>query len=335
MRGILARAFVTAVALAALFAETVPAKVLSRSPMAGKARASALLEKVYTTPSGLGVRVALSPNISTRVDLAQDYADFLDTLEHGPELEQLSVYIAPPDEIGGLCGAEAMACYSPGEMRMYIPSEEIEAATGLSTAYVVAHEYGHHLAAFRSHAPFRALHYGPKRWASRQRVCAGVRRGMLAPGDEAQRYQENPGEAWAETYAQLRFPGVRWFFADSLAPDRGALAAARADVLDPWTGEQTSVLSGRLRGKRRARVFTVPVTLDGAFSVTLDGPGRAQFDLGLAVGGRPVARTRARGADDTLAVAALCRRSVRDKVELTVVRRSGAGAFSLAVRYAG
>jgi hypothetical protein len=319
-------------ALVVVAPEAASAKVLKRSPWAGKARAAAA-ERQFTTPSGVSLGIAVSPLLVEGAFISQSYADFLDSLEHGPELAQLKVYIAPADEIGELCGAEAMACYSPDGFRMFVPSEELEVSTGITTSYVIAHEYGHHVAAFRSHAPFDALAYGPKHWASYQRVCAGARNGYFAPGDQAERYQENPGEAWAETYAQLRYPGVRWFFADALAPNRGALAAARRDVLSPWTEGRSQTFSGRFR-RAKTRRYTLPVTLDGALAIELDGPARAQLDLRLDAAGKTLARSRTRGSDDTLALPAVCR-DAGERLQVTVVRRSGRGAFGLTVRYPG
>src|SRR6266545_1649722 len=50
----------------------------------------------------------------------------------------------------------------------------------------------------RSDAPWSALDYGTKRWASYIQVCAKARQGQLFPGaEEAPRYQLNPGEGFA------------------------------------------------------------------------------------------------------------------------------------------
>jgi hypothetical protein len=308
-------------------------KVLPRSPWAGKARAS-IAERLYVTPSGAGVQVAVSPSYVAQPDIAQSYAEFLDSLPHGDEIRTLNVYIAPPREISDLCGDDALACYTPDGYRMFVPGEELDASTGLEARYVVAHEYGHHIAASRSNAPLDALAYGPKRWASYERVCSAAAEGFLAPGDQGLRYQENPGEAWAETYAQLQYPGVRWYYAASLAPDEGAFGAALADVVEPWTAEQSQTFTGRIR-RARSKRFQVPVSLDGTVSVQLDGPSRAQFDLRVSSGRKVLGRTRVRGSDDSLELRSFCRRSATERLDVTVVRRSGSGPFSLTVRYAG
>ena len=83
---------------------------------------------------------------------------------------------------------------------MDTPGGQIAAESGgATTSYVVAHEYGHHIAANCSDAPFPAIAYGPKYRASEELVCARTLAGRLAPGDEGSRYGSNPAEACAET----------------------------------------------------------------------------------------------------------------------------------------
>jgi hypothetical protein len=51
--------------------------------------------------------------------------------------------------------------------------------------------------------------FGPKRWATYEQVCAGVlsRPQRYFPGDQARNYVRNPGENWAEAYAQFQYQG--------------------------------------------------------------------------------------------------------------------------------
>ena len=53
---------------------------------------------------------------------------------------------------------------------MYVPDQAVE--SGHAPEYVLAHEYGHHIAAWRSNAPWEAVDWGPKHWASAMRACA-------------------------------------------------------------------------------------------------------------------------------------------------------------------
>ncbi len=160
--------------------------------------------------------------------------------------------IVPASEVPSDCGApgqDILACYIAGVRRMIVPGD-MHSSGGVTTSFVIAHEYGHHVAAYRSNAPFSALDFGPKRWSSYERVCARTLAGKLFPGDEGNHYVANPGEAWAETYAHLVYPKVHWFYTRLLKPDAGALAAARADVLDPWTGPATKRFAGTLAERR-------------------------------------------------------------------------------------
>src|SRR5207342_2644377 len=125
---------------------------------------------------------------------------------------------------------------------------------------VVRHEYGHHIALHRLNAPWAAIDWGPKRWASVADVCARVGRHEAFPGDEGTNYTRNPGEAWAETYRLMdeRNAGITtatWpIIAPSFYPTEAALQAAEKDVLEPWSKRRTTV-STRVFAKRTAKVW--------------------------------------------------------------------------------
>ncbi len=121
------------------------------------------------------------------------------------------------------------------------------------------HEYGHHIANHRSNAPWAAIDWGPKRWASASNVCAKVTRREAYPGDEGSNYALNPGEAWAETYRLLqeRKAGITtstWpIIAPSFYPNEAALRAAELDVVQPWTAPAHDPLDSSVRTGRRRR----------------------------------------------------------------------------------
>lgn len=238
---------------------------------------------------------------------------------------------------GGSPGDGILACYDSRAEMMLVPGQEISASTGgVTTSYVIAHEYGHHVAANRSNAPFSSSDFGPKRWASRELVCLKTDKDLLAPGNEGKRYADNPGENWAETYARLTYPDQPWTFSSLLQPDAADLAAARADVLTPWTARVLKTFTGTFaRSGTSRRAHRITLTLDGAFSVRLRGPAGVQYDLDLKTNDGTHETTSARGAQDALSYQAACRGRQREQVTLTVVRRSGSGPYSLAVRYAG
>src|SRR3954447_26984971 len=62
--------------------------------------------KAYPIKDGKSVQAAISDRYANQLDthVVQTYVDFLDGLNHGPELSQLKMYIAPPDEVLSECG---------------------------------------------------------------------------------------------------------------------------------------------------------------------------------------------------------------------------------------
>jgi hypothetical protein len=297
----------------------------------------------YPTADGTLVNVAISDAYAGQLDptVAQSYADFLQSLDHGPELAKLFLVIAPPSEVLSSCGGQegTLACYNAGTSMMYVPGEQVSTPSGVTTSYIVAHEYGHHIAANRQNDPFDAFAFGPKYWASYELVCERSLKGLLAPGNEDQFYGLNPGESWAETYAQLKYPEVDWNstpFTPLLKPDQGAFDAARRDVLTPWTTPVTKVFKGSLtRTGSNSRRFSFPLTLDGALNLHLTGPANTNYNLVLTseAGGRGT--TKRRGSRDTLAYDAACREHQSEQLTVAVKRVEGRGPFTLRVHYAG
>jgi hypothetical protein len=220
---------------------------------------------------------------------------------------------------------------------MIVPGEETTTgSSGVTTSYVVAHEYGHHIAAARSNLPFQAFSFGPKYWASYELVCDRAVKGLLAPGNEAQYYASNPGEGWAETYAQLKYPDVAWQYNPIMKPDAGAFAAARKDVLTPWTQNANTVFKGTF-GKHgsNAHRFSFELTLDGLLQARMVGPRSSNYNLVMTSNGRTEGRTFNAGSRDSFNFAAACRQAASEHVTITVKRVSGSGPFTLRVSYAG
>lgn len=282
------------------------------------------------------IRVALSDEYGpvTKAKV-QPTVDFLASRLHGSELKRLTALILTPSELRQACSATALACYLPKLELMIIPGQQTPQGE-VSVEYVITHEYGHHIATNRDNDPFNersfdsAVASGPKRWATYEQVCAGVAAGRYFPGDQGENYARNPGENWAEAYAQLQYQGqYPWQFDPSFIPDAGAFAAAQADVVQPWTRNVVQRRSGRLTSRRRSKTFAVSTTLDGRVVLTLRNPRRANFDAQIVSGGRVVARSRSRrrgGVDRVTATDCAVR-----QFEVRVVRRSGSGAFSLRV----
>jgi hypothetical protein len=295
----------------------------------------------YPTKEGTTVSAAISDAYGGQVSpqVAQSYVDFLDSLDHGPELSSLKIYIAPPTEVTTDCGGQegTLACYDSRTMVMVVPGEPTDTgSSGVTTSYVVAHEYGHHIAAHRDNDPFSAFRFGPKYWASYELVCDRTAKGQLAPGNEQQYYLSNPGEGWAETYAQLKYPGVEWQYNPLMQPTADSFAAARQDVLNPWQYAVTKKFSGSF-GKRgaSAKKFNFALKLDGRLQVKLSGPKKSNYNLVLSSNGRPEGRTSTKGSSDSVSYPAACRESQLEQVTVAVKRVKGSGPFKLRVTYAG
>jgi hypothetical protein len=295
----------------------------------------------YPIKDGSSVSAAISDRYANTLDplVVKSYVDFLDSLDHGSELSSLKIFIAPLDEVVVECGGQqgTLACYDSRTKIMVVPGEQPDTgASGVTTSYVVAHEYGHHIAASRSNAPFTAFSFGPKYWASYERVCDRALQGLLAPGNESQFYLSNPGEGWAETYAQLRYPDVAWQYNPIMKPDAGAFEAARRDVLTPWTGNTRKAFKGTFTGRgSRVKRFSFDLTLDGSLQVRLKGPRESNYSLVLSSNGRDEGRTTNVGSRDSFNYEAACRQDPTERVTVAVKRVTGTGPFTVRVSYAG
>ena len=232
----------------------------------------------YTISTGEKVSVFASNSFAMDPALEQRWADFLGSLVHGPEISNVTVLLSTLGQIVRACGLDAVACYSPQGNLLYTPGDD--PAANLSAEAVITHEYGHHVAANRSDAPWSALAWGPKRWSSTIQVCARTRKKELYPGaEDPAHYAENPGEGWAETYRVLneRKAGIAetpWdIVSQSLYPSDAALAAAEQDVVSPWAQEPATTQTVAFTRTARSRTVTVATPLDGTFRVNV-GPAR-------------------------------------------------------------
>lgn len=216
----------------------------------------------------------------------QGIADFIGTLIHGPEVSLLTVQLDTPYQLAFECGFGAEACYFTGEDRVVLSGNEEVDEDGADRDFVLAHEYGHHVAQHRElPAPFpSAVDWGTERWASVEGVCRGRRHGKLFPGDEGDHYFEDPGEAFAEAFARNRFPGaaIRWRWLRDLAPTAASFRAIQEDTLSPWHARTSFVLSGRVPARGEgAAVELLPTPLDGTVTLRPVGLHRRGYELAL------------------------------------------------------
>lgn len=317
------------------FRDRVVHGAASGRAVAARARARAAgPPQRYATGTGESIQIQISQayGAAPPADVGA-FATFLGSRLHGPEISRLLMYIAPASEIASICGAGSLACYSPAQEQMYVPGQ-LDDPTQPSLEYVITHEFGHHIAQNRlntleiSRISFPAIALGAKRWATYKNVCLQSRLGRLFPGDQGAHYFENPGEAWAESFAVYHYRNLlsAWRWSPLLQPDDGAFAAMEADVRTPWTGNTSTVLRGRFRKTSRKR-FKVDLPLDGQLGLRLAGPRGSNFDLRVRIGRQTIGRTKTRGSHDRL-TGDLC--GVRN-VDVEVLRKRRAGRFKVTV----
>jgi hypothetical protein len=248
----------------------------------------------YTVVGGQRVTVYVSAAYPEADGVGRQWAEYFAGLVHGAELPMLKAYVAPLSQVAELCGSDyALGCYG-GQTLITIG----DSSSGYIPASIAAHEYGHHVAANRSNAPWAAIAWGTKRWASYMNICSRAQAGMVFPGDEGMNYEFNPGEAFAESYRVLietngTAVGYDWPIVDpSFRPDVHALDAIRQDVLNPWSEPSVQTIRGKFAAGSRMWTKTIATPLDGDLRVGVTVPGGGGDGVTLLSGdGRTVLGT--------------------------------------------
>jgi hypothetical protein len=285
----------------------------------------------YTTSSNERVTIYTSSSYTVDGAANQRWADFMGRLLHGSELSRVTVEFATPFEVNRICGGAAdlvhsvLGCYDSGTSTIVASGED---TAKVSAESVLTHEYGHHIAANRSNAPWSALDWGAKRWATAMNICALSRAHLVWPGDESLLYRLNPGEGFAETYRGFseRTEGHHvgpWGVLDTrLYPGGDAVPAIVADVLNPWTGNQTKSFHGSFTGNGPSvKTYTFKSRFDGTFSASVTSDARVRIAI---LDWRTVV-ARGRGSAHTTLCGGLRERNVQ------VIRTRGNGSFTLTV----
>jgi len=271
----------------------------------------------FRTQDGYEIPVAVSSAYTPDPNVEQGYVNLLGSLVHGTELGKISVYIATPGQIeNSFCGAGALACYVGDDERMYVPgvTDQNSDSGDPPVQFLIAHEYGHHIELNRSNSPWSAYDQGTKRWATEQNVCSLERRHKVATN-----YYNDPSEAFAESYADMQYPGVDFIYTDLLKPDAGAFRAIKQDVLHPWAGPRNLTLHGT-----HGRGLHLSTALDGTATFTVSAPAGTSYRLRVRSRGHMIRRRSTHPAGT--ANYTICGQR---RITVQVLRVAGNGPFTL------
>jgi hypothetical protein len=285
-----------------------------------------------TASTGETVTVLVSNTYPQDVAFQQRWANFVASLVHGRELAKLTLQLAPLNEVQSACGSRlALACYSPDSQLILAPGDDVDALT--SAESIVAHEYGHHLAANQNNWPWLAVDYGTKRWASYMQVCRSTKQSQMYPGSEDSHYTLNPGEGFAEAFRVLNeqhlgLPASEWnVVSDIFYPDATALADIQADIQTPWENVTTSVIKGSFTKTGTSKTTVIGTPLDGDVTATLRTPRSLKANVRLLARSKVVATATVSGGAKVARTTACGTRSY----SLMVTRVAGSGSYSVTV----
>jgi hypothetical protein len=278
------------------------------------------------------VTVYVSKTYPEADGVGRQWAEYFAGLVHGPELPLMKAYVAPLDEVEEICGSDyVVGCYG-GQTLITVG----DSTTGYIPASIAAHEYGHHIAANRINAPWAAIDWGTKRWASYMNICSRAQAGAVFPGDEGMNYSFNPGEGFAESYRVLietngTAVGYDWPIVDpSFRPDAQALTAIREDVLHPWSEPRTTTIKRKFLRRGGTWTTQVATPLDGDLRIGVTVPGGGADDVTLLSGdGETVLATASWNSSGGKSVE--YRVCGARSLKVRVTRRAAAARFTLRV----
>src|SRR5215471_21211097 len=99
---------------------------------------------------GESVNIFLSDSYPVDPSVETQWADFMTSLVHGPELQTVTIHLLTLAEVQrpSVCDVNAYACYDPRTGTIYALATD--PTPGVSAKGVLIHEYGHHIAANRA-----------------------------------------------------------------------------------------------------------------------------------------------------------------------------------------
>ena len=279
------------------------------------------------TADGMKIKIAISPSYSANAAKAQSWADFLASLPQSGDAATMTVYFAPLREMQRACGPDAFGCYDPNDSLLVLLGEP--APDGASVEEIAAHEFGHHIANNRDNAPWSADSWGPKRWATKLKVCQGVRGRTMFPDDQGDNYGRNPTEGWAEAYrvSAGQNPTDWSIVSDIFRPDAATQKIALLDATSPWPGNVAKTVSGSFKSRAAAvKRIKLSVPLDGRVSVSASTGGmRVALDLFDATDRKRLASSAAASRASSLRSDVCGQRTV----VVHLKRSAGSGSYKL------
>lgn len=136
------------------------------------------------------------------------YTDVLRATAHGNEISDVTIRIVPDQQVEGLCGSEAAACYTgvaAGRPTIIIPAGKSQTIEG-----TLVHEYGHHVDASTPNPGIPELNGIPVWWADRG--IAGLFAGRQVAFDYSLGWDHSIPEIFAEDYAEIHV-GLTYHYA--------------------------------------------------------------------------------------------------------------------------
>jgi hypothetical protein len=207
------------------------------------------------------------------------YADVLRATAHGNEISNLTIRIVPDQQIDGLCGDAAAACYSHAGAR---PTIFISAGKSQTIEGTLIHEYGHHVDASTRVPGIPELNGTPAWWASRG--MAALFAGRQVAFDYSQGWSHSIAEIFAEDYAYIHVgPSYHYAITWMQPPDDALKATMFAELGTPTAtlpaAPNTPLQVNRVGTLTPRDVKSVPFGLLGpgrrvTFSATVSRPQR-------------------------------------------------------------
>jgi hypothetical protein len=181
---------------------TIVALVLTLAVAAGASAAIVTTADLQGRPITFDVRAA---NVDTNW-----YADVLRATAHGNEIGDVTIRIVPDQQIEGLCGSEAAACYTHVGSR---PTIMIPAGKNQFIEGTLIHEYGHHIDASTPNPGIPELNGIPVWW--QDRGMAALFASHQVAFDYSLGWAHSVAEIFADDYAYIHVGptyhyGITW-----------------------------------------------------------------------------------------------------------------------------